>query len=544
MSDVDSLAASSPARAHEGYRLSLESEPRRIRAEFQGETVADSTNVLVMHETRLPPVFYFPRADVRMDLLIESDRHTHCPFKGNASYWTIRVGGKSAQHAAWSYETPYDESSSVKGYIAFDWQAIDKWYADDTDIVEQPRDESDAKENSLVNWLVHDAWMSKSSRDLVKRFADAMTASRFPLWRIRLLVRTLNPLLFALVYTWQHDGDEVAVFEISHEILQSEQYRNSPFALVINGEGGVRRRLEGPNARLDFPILEDLVAEGATDYVAMPMRFSDGQLNILTLVSDRPGGFSTEELGQVYEILPTLSRLLESHALRISSATLLRTYLGSDAGQRVMDGLVKRGDGEDIHAAIWITDLRDSTLLAASLSRDDYLSLLNRYFDSVAGAVLDHGGEVLKFIGDSVLAIFTIDNPNHKEPEACLRALAAAVEASRRIAAVNEEYAADGAPLLDFGIGLHRGDLTYGNIGTTKRLDFTVIGSAVNEAARIESLSKTLNRQILISSACAESVPEAMISLGHHRLRGVSGEREIFGLPATAGAMPKRNRTP
>ncbi len=532
MQDVDTLAESPPARAHEGYRLSLESDSRRIRAEFQGETVADSSNVLVMHETRLAPVFYFPREDVRMDLLVKSERHTHCPFKGNASYWTIRVGEKSAKEAAWSYETPYDESSSVKGYVAFDWQAIDKWYADDTDIVEHPRDTADAKENPLVNWLVHDAWMSKSSRDLVLRFAGAMIAAGLPLWRTRLLVRTLNPLLFALVYTWQRDGDEVTQFEISHEILQGEQYRNSPFALVIRGEGGVRRRLEGPNARLDFPILEDLVAEGATDYVAMPLRFSDGQLNILTLVSDRPGGFSTEELGQIYEILPTLSRLFESHALRLSSATLLRTYLGSDAGQRVMDGLVKRGDGEDIHAAIWITDLRDSTGLAASLSRDDYLSLLNRYFDSVAGAVLDHGGEVLKFIGDSVLAIFAIEDPDQKQPGACARALAAAEEASRQFAAVNEERVADGAPVLEFGIGLHRGDLTYGNIGTSKRLDFTVIGSAVNEASRIEGLSKTLNRQILISSAFRECVPDSIISLGHHILRGVAGEREIFGLPA------------
>jgi adenylate cyclase len=339
-------------------------------------------------------------------------------------------------------------------------------------------------------------------------------------------------LLFALGYTWKRDGDEVTVFEISHEILHGEQYLKSPFAVVIKGEGGVRRRLEGPNAQLDFPVLEDLVAEGATDYVAMPLRFSDGQLNILTLVSDQAGGFSTEELGQTYEILPTLGRLFEAHALRLSSSTLLRTYLGSDAGQRVIDGLVKRGDGENIHAAIWLTDLRDSTSLAASLSREDYLSLLNSYFDCVAGAVLDHGGEVLKFIGDSVLAIFAIDDPDQKEPVACARALAAANEALRRLVTVNKERAAAGAPLLEFGIGLHRGDLTYGNIGTAKRLDFTVIGSAVNEVSRIESLSKTLDRQILISSAFGESVPDPMISLGHQTLRGVTGECEIFGLPA------------
>ena len=507
-------------------------DQRRIRAAFQGEIVADSSRVLVMHETRLAPVFYFPREDVRMEFLDKSDRHTHCPFKGNASYWTIRVGDQSVANAAWSYETPYDESSSVKEYIAFDWQAIDKWSADNTEITEQPLDKVDAKENQLVSWLVHDAWDSKSSRDLVQRFADAMIAAGFPLSRLRLLIRTLNPLLFAIVYSWQRDGDEMSAFEVSHEILHGEQYRNSPFAMVINGGGGVRRRLEGPNAQLDFPILKELIEEGSTEYIAMPLRFSDGQLNILTLVSDRPGGFSTEALGQIYEILPTLSRLFESHALRLSSATLLRTYLGSDAGQRVMDGLVKRGDGEDIHAALWITDLRDSTSLAAALSREDYLSLLNRYFDSVAGAVLDHGGEVLKFIGDSVLAIFAIDDSDQKEPEACARALAAAGEAARRFEVVNEERAAHGAAPLGFGIGLHRGDLTYGNIGTTKRLDFTVIGSAVNEVARIEGLSKTLKRQILISSVFRESVPDALVSLGHHTLRGVTGAREIFALPA------------
>ena len=164
--DFDGLAESPSARSHEGYRLSFELEPRRIRARFQGETVADSSDVLVMRETRLTPVFYFPREHVRMDLLAKSARHTHCPFKGNASYWTIKVGRKSAKNAAWSYEKPYDESSNVKGYIAFDWQAIDSWTADDMDIVEQPRDDTETKENPLVSWLVQDAWMSKLSRDL------------------------------------------------------------------------------------------------------------------------------------------------------------------------------------------------------------------------------------------------------------------------------------------------------------------------------------------------------------------------------------------
>jgi class 3 adenylate cyclase/uncharacterized protein (DUF427 family) len=538
LQDIDTFSDSPRERVHEGYRLFIESDPRRIRAEFQGETIADSAKVLVMHETRLGPVFYFPREDVRMDLLIKSDRHTHCPFKGNASHWTIRVGEKSAKNAAWSYETPYDESSSVKGYIAFYWQEIDKWYGDETQISEQPRGKVDTKENPIVNWLVYDAWKSKSSRDLVMRFSDAMIAAGFPLWRLRLLVRTLNPLLYALIYTWQRDCDEVTVFEISHENLQSEQYRNSPFALVINGEGGVRRRLEGPRTQLDFPVLKDLVAEGATDYVAIPLRFSDEQLNILTLVSDRTGGFSTDELGQIYEILQTLSRLFESHALRVSSSTLLRTYLGSHAGQRVMDGLVKRGDGEKIHAVIWFCDLRGSTPLAESMPTEDFLILLNQFFDCMAGAILDNGGEVLRFIGDAVLAIFPIGETgrsgcalNSCEADACATAIKASLDARQRVKELNANFAENGQQFIEFGIGVHLGHVMYGNIGVPERLEFTVIGAAANEAARIESMCKILNQSILLSAEVAKQYAGELKSLGSHALRGVSTEQEIFTLP-------------
>ena len=358
-------------------------------------------------------------------------------------------------------------------------------------------------------------------------------AAGFPLWRLRVFIRTLNPQLFAIIYTWQKDVDEIAEFQATHGELERERFVTSPFAPIIRGEGGVRRRLEGPGARLDFPILEDLVAEGATDYVAMPLRFSDGQINIVTLVSDRPGGFSTDDLGQLYEILPTLGRLLEAHAQRVSSLTLLKTYLGRNAGERVMNGKVKRGDGEDLHAVIWFSDLRGSTALADSLGREAYLATLNQYFDGVAGAVIEHGGEVLKFIGDAVLAVFAIDDPADPAPEACTRALAAVADARRRIQGVNGERTERGEPPLAFGVGLHRGNLTYGNIGTEKRLDFTVIGPAVNEAARIEDLCKTLDTPLLMSQELAASIPGEtnLVSLGRHTLRGVRNPQEIFTLP-------------
>ncbi len=348
------------------------------------------------------------------------------------------------------------------------------------------------------------------------------------------MIQTLNPQLFALAYTWLQDTGEVTEYQATHAGMQTSQFRDSPFAVILNGEGGVRRRLDVPNPKLDYPILKDLVEEGATDYVAMPLLFSDGQINIITLVSHEPGGFSTEDLGYLHEVLPNLSRQLEAHAQRVSSLSLLKTYLGGNAGERVINGLVKRGDGENTHAVIFFSDLRGSTMLAESLPREEYLAALNQYFDSMAGAVMAHGGEVLKFIGDAVLAIFPIDDPDCRYADACANALAAVRDAEQRIAAFNAERGEKGQQPLGFGIALHRGDLTYGNIGSEHRLDFTVIGSAVNEASRIEDMSKSLNTPVVVSSRFADSVAGDLISLGTHELRGFRDAQEIFTLPKDA----------
>jgi len=522
------------ATTHTGYRLIIEPSDKRIRAIFNGETVADSARALIMQETRLPAAYYFPRDDVRMDLLEATDRRTYCPFKGNASHWSLTVDGKTAENVAWSYESPFDEAAMVEGYIAFYWEPMDRWLADDTEIDDQPTFGQLALANPFVPWLVHDAWKAKSTKELVGRFAVTLVEAGMPLSRLRLMIQTLNPQLFALAYTWLQDTGEVTEYQATHAGMQSSQFRDSPFAVILNGEGGVRRRLDVPNPKLDYPILKDLVEEGATDYVAMPLLFSDGQINIITLVSHEPGGFSTEDLGHLHEVLPNLSRQLEAHAQRVSSLTLLKTYLGGNAGERVINGLVKRGDGENTHAVIFFSDLRGSTVLAESLPREDYLAALNQYFDSMAGAVMEHGGEVLKFIGDAVLAIFPIDDPDCRHPAACASALAAVREAEQRIAAFNAERLEKGQQPLGFGIALHRGDLTYGNIGSEHRLDFTVIGSAVNEASRIEDMSKTLDTPVVVSSRFADSVPGDLVSLGTHELRGFRDAQEIFTLPKDA----------
>ncbi|MEM8972539.1 MAG: DUF427 domain-containing protein [Pseudomonadota bacterium] len=515
---------------HDGYRVKITPVAATIRAVVNGVAIAESASALVMHETRYPPVFYFPEKDVQMAHLKASDHNTHCPFKGNANHWTLTLGKDQQSPAAWQYGDPFDESAAVKGYVAFVWDMIDEWYSDDT-LLEAPTSDHDpAISNPFVDWLVERAWQPRNVPDLLTEFASVLKANHFPISRVRILIQTLHPQLFALAYTWENGVEGIDEFQATHAGLQSVQYQASPFATILRGEGGIRRRLEGPNVRLDYPILEDLKAEGATDYVAVPLRFTDGQTNILVLVSDQPGGFSTEQLGQLYEILANLSRLLEAHAQRLSSLTLLQTYLGKNAGQRVLDGLIKRGDGEEMQAIIWMSDLRGSTKLAETLSRTEYLEALNQYFDSVAGAVIENGGEVLKFIGDAVLAIFTLDDDPACNRPACERAIKAVRAAQTRMESANGEREAKGLPTLAFGTALHIGALTYGNIGTTRRLDFTVIGSAVNEASRIEGLCKALGQSVLISSAFADKTDAELISAGTHQLRGVSEAQELFTL--------------
>jgi len=511
------------------YRVLVEPCETRVRVMFAGETIADSTDALLLHETRLPQVYYFPRRDVRMDLLRRTEHRTHCPFKGNASYWTIEAGKRIAENAVWSYENPLSDAQAVHDYLAFDWNAMEAWYADDEQILEQPEDSSPSGLNIFSNWLLNDAWKSTSARDLLVRLAHSLFSSGVPIWRLQILIRTLHPQLFATRYTWWRETDEVDIFSAPHEILETREHRESPYMAILEGAGGVRRSMEGADPQFDFPILGDLHARGGTDYVAMPLPFSDGQINIITLVSDRSGGFSTGELGQFYEILPLLSRLFEVHALRTTAITLLDTYLGRHSGQRVMEGSIKRGDSENIHAVIWFCDLRDSTSLTEALAREDYLAMLNQFFDCMAGAVLDHGGEVLKFIGDAVLAIFPIDEPDR--PEAARHAIKAARDAEHAITQLNQQRTAQGANAIGFGIGMHIGELVYGNIGTPGRLDFTVIGSAVNEASRIEAMCKTLGQNIILSSKFARHCPNRLVSLGSHTLRGVSAPQELFTLP-------------
>ncbi|MBT5781504.1 MAG: DUF427 domain-containing protein [Rhodospirillaceae bacterium] len=507
------------------YRLTIEPAGGRVRAQIGGVIVADSSNAQVMHETYLPSQCYFPKADLIDGLLAPSPLRTFCPFKGTAHHWHLQLPGRTIENGAWSYEMPLRDAQDVGGYIAFYPEQVEEFITDQA----MPEAENEqVAGGTLIDWLLREAWLCETPAQLTEQFASQLVRIGMPLWRLNISIWTLHPELAGRRFTWIKDRAGVTEDDIPYGTLQSPAYLNSPVRHVSEGLGGVRQRLDIDNPEFQFPVFEELRASGGTDYVAMPLPYSDGQTQTLTLTSDASQGFSTAELGQVFECITALSRHYEVLTLRRNTKDLFDAYLGRRTRQQVLGGLTHRGDGEDIRAAILYCDMRNSTGLAESLSRETYLDLLNDFFERVAEPVLEQGGEVLKFIGDAVLAIFPIEGEAESAAEkACRLARAAAEEIVTRIAAAP---APAGRPPVQCALGLHFGDVMYGNVGAPKRLDFTVIGSAANIAARLSEQCKALDQPLLLSSEIARHTPDGLHALGKQRLRHVSKDVEVFGL--------------
>jgi adenylate cyclase len=381
---------------------------------------------------------------------------------------------------------------------------------------------------AVVDWLVEGAPPAKLPQDVLLHLCRRLVACGLPLYRVAVFVTTLHPNVAGRGFFWRENRDEVEVAEASFAMLQSGLYLNNPIHLVLSGRTEVRRPICDGGCPMDFPLLEDLRGEGVTDYFAMPLEFTHGEIHACSYTTRREGGFSEAEIAALRRIRPALARVAEIYALIRTARNLLDAYLGRQAGEKVLRGQIKRGDGQELHAVIWFCDLRNSTPLADSMSREAFLQLLNEYFECMLDPVLARGGEVLRFIGDAALAIF----PAGQETAiACSRALEAAREAIARMAALNARRESFGAPPLGFGIGLHLGDVMYGNIGTPTRIEFTVIGAAANEAARIESLCKRLNTSLVVSEQVVRHLPGSWKPLGRHALRGVGEPAALFTLP-------------
>jgi adenylate cyclase len=380
----------------------------------------------------------------------------------------------------------------------------------------------EANIRAIVDWLIDGAQSAPLPQQVLAQLCDRLVAYGIPLWRVAVFVNTLHPQIIGRRFVWR-PGADVEISEGRFGLFDTPEFRENPVARVYSTKNAIRRRLADPSCVMDFPILQELRAQGVTDYLALPLIFTDGAIQVVTCTTRDPGGFTDAQIADIEAIITPLARVAEIRALRRTASTLLDTYVGHDAGERILAGQIRRGDIEEIHAAIWLSDMRGFTALADRQPPRVLIDLLNRYFDCQVPVILDHGAEVLKFMGDGLLAIFTIDGD---KPEVCTRALAAARQAQANIAALSRST----MPGLRFGLALHIGDVLYGNIGSGNRLDFTCIGPAVNFAARIETLTGQLGRVILASDDFSRCCPGEFINLGEFALPGFSAAQLVFGL--------------
>ena len=404
--------------------------------------------------------------------------------------------------------------------------------------------------DALQRWLAKQALMGAPVPTVAAGFAEGLIEAGLPLWRAHLSVTALDPEMEGIGLTWTRGGERLRDDYSHGSFLQMS--RDSPIydAIVRAREDAARidaaaedivlltrYRLEGGEGLDRYSILREFRAAGATDYLCYVIPFAaDGQLfpvrtgAVTSLAIDRPGGFSEPEIAAVSELMPGFGAALRIGTDLAAMRTVLDTYLGRDVGRRVLNGEIHRGSVETISAAILFGDLRGFTALADSTPRDQLVAMLDDYLACLVAPIEAEDGQVLKFMGDGLLATFAFAQA---EPGAvCVRALAAAAEALRRIAALNRTRQAAGLAVTTFDIALHAGDVLYGNIGSDRRLDFTVIGPAVNEASRLEALCGKLDVPLLASRRFVDllAAPAHFRNLGAQQLRGVQCPVEVFAL--------------
>jgi adenylate cyclase len=399
-----------------------------------------------------------------------------------------------------------------------------------------------ARFSPLLRWLADAGLSGQRELGLLQGFCERAVAAGLPLGRAVLGVDTLHPVLEGRVFNWQRDGGCPTESEYGRLDPDSseEKWLQSPFhQLYETGAGMLRRRLG--NEPLEFPVLEELRQRGMTDYVAMVHRFgTEGAIGLMdctysSWASDHAGGFSDDDLAALEFLVPSLALAIKGASIARITETLVETYLGRDAGHRVLSGHIQRGVAEKISAVLWFSDLQGFTRITDTAPPEHLVPLLNDYADAIVSALQGEGGEVLKFMGDGILAIFDAAAPQ----DACRQALGAATDAIRGIAALNQRRAAGNLPVTRLYLGLHVGEVFYGNIGSFDRLDFTVVGPAVNETSRIAAMCRSLDQDVLLSSAFAQAAGRSrgrLVSVGRYALRGVQRPQELYTLDPEAAA--------
>ncbi len=406
----------------------------------------------------------------------------------------------------------------------------------------------DGEIERITAWIMTQGLAGASEKDLLYGFCEECCKSDLHLCSAVTLIDTLHPIYEGRAFFWRSDGTEeepVIEYTSTRDGEEAERWRQSAFYHMLEHGLGELRRCLCEGAPVDFYMLDKMKEEGNTDYLAMVHRFDSqgviGEMDCFysNWTTSQPGGFSESQLAAIRRLTPALALATKCSSLTRIAGTLVEVYLGRDAGQRVLEGRISRGVTERINAVLWFSDLRGYTTITDSAPPDEIIPLLNDYAEAVISAIHEAGGDVLKLIGDGTLAIFKATDP----AEACRSALRAEANLRNRLAALNKRRAEEKRPVTSVYIGLHIGDVFYGNIGSDERLDFTVVGPAVNEVSRIVAMCRSVDRNLVLSSDFATATPEpekdTLVSVGRYALRGVGRAQELFTIDPALRTLAK-----
>jgi adenylate cyclase len=381
-------------------------------------------------------------------------------------------------------------------------------------------------DSDVVRWLTNDTRDERFLDGIFAELCVRLQRADIPVKRASLHLLIYHPQWLGARIMWADGMHESEFARVDYDVRERSEYINSPANEIHDGATEVRETLERDSSLgRKHAVYDEMRAQGLTDYVAWPLYHTLGKRHMVTFATTRPGGFNDAHIAGLLKLLPVLALVSEIRLKNRLARTLLETYVGSHAGELILAGATRRGSGTTVRAAIMICDLRDFTQISDNWPRDDVIDLLNDYFDAMSEPIARHGGEILKFIGDGLLAIFPLS-----QPAACANLLRAVTEARQALVVLNEKNHETGRAPLNYGIGVHVGDVMYGNIGSRTRLDFTVIGPAVNMASRLEALTKQLGRTVLLSRAFADFV-ECDFDLervGEYPVRGFNDPIELF----------------
>lgn len=402
-------------------------------------------------------------------------------------------------------------------------------------MLRDPRDEIPLTDAAVDNlsaelsiWLIREARFLPGNPEVLAEFCERVAAAGIPIDRVSLHQRAFHPQYRGVSRIWR-PGQAMEEKFLDHGIEKTATYIESPVRLVVEEQQSLNWHLDG-NHMLPFPVLEELRAEGYTHYVMEPLVYAVGIVNAFAWATKRAGGFSSDDMRLFRDILPAYAAVAELKALRRFIGGMLTTYIGAEAGKLVLDGQVRRGDVREITAALMLFDLRDFTAMSDRLSPRAVIRMLNSYFDCIMPPVEEYGGEVVEIMGDGVLAIFNHGN-ERSAAEACRSALAAARAGLAALDKRNRRLETSNP--LQAGVALHYGKVSYGNIGSGNRLDFTVIGPDVNLTARIERFCRELDRSLIMSEAFAQTLDRPTWEIGHFEICGFAKMQRLFELPPT-----------